>query len=144
MRLSTRGRYGIQAMYDLASCSAETPQSVKQISERQSIPEAYLEQLFSMLKKADLVRSVRGAQGGYILSRSPSEITIGDILRSLEGNLDLVDCLSDNLGCKRSEECASRLVWMKLSAGLNQLADSITLYDMVSEQRQRIENRRNI
>jgi len=134
MRLSTRGRYGIQAMYDLACCDASSPQSIKQISERQGISEAYLEQLFGALKKDGLVRSVRGAQGGYVLARPADEITVGDMLRCLEGKLDLVDCLSEESSCDRACACASRQVWKKLSNGLNQLADSITLLDMIQDQ----------
>ena len=84
MKLSTRGRYGIHAMYDLALNCNLGPQPIKAIAERQTIPEAYLEQLFAQLKRDRLVNSVRGAQGGYTLSRPPEEITVGDVLRSLE------------------------------------------------------------
>ena len=133
MKLSTRGRYGIHAMYDLA-CNAEAgPQPIKAIAERQNIPEAYLEQLFAVLKKDKLVTSVRGAQGGYMLSRSPDEITVGDVLRSLEGGLTLVDCLDEEEACGKSCACPTRIVWLKIRDGLNAIVDGITLTDMQEE-----------
>jgi len=133
MKLSTRGRYGIHAMYDLALNADCGPQSIKAIAEREAIPEAYLEQLIAILKKENLVISIRGAQGGYKLSRSPEEITVGDVLRSLEGGLKLIDCLEEEETCGKSCACPSRIVWKKLSDGLNQIVDSITLKDMVDE-----------
>ena len=133
MKLSTRGRYGIHAMYDLA-CNADAgPQPIKAIAERQNIPEAYLEQLFAVLKKDKLVTSVRGAQGGYMLSRSPDEITVGDVLRSLEGGLTLVDCLDEEEACGKSCACPTRIVWLKIRDGLNAIVDGITLTDMQEE-----------
>ena len=133
MKLSMRGRYGIHAMYDLA-CNADAgPQPIKAIAERQNIPEAYLEQLFAVLKKDKLVTSVRGAQGGYMLSRSPDEITVGDVLRSLEGGLTLVDCLDEEEACGKSCACPTRIVWLKIRDGLNAIVDGITLTDMQEE-----------
>lgn len=110
MKLSTRGRYGIHAMYDLACNYKSGPQPIKAIAERQTIPEAYLEQLFAVLKREKLVNSVRGAQGGYTLSRAPEEITVGDVLRTLEGGLNLVDCLLEEDTCGKSCACPSRIV----------------------------------
>lgn len=133
MKLSTRGRYGIHAMYDLARNYNLGPQPIKAIAERQTIPEAYLEQLFAVLKRDRLVNSVRGAQGGYTLARSPEEITVGDVLRSLEGGLNLVDCLLEEESCGKSCACPSRIVWMKIRDGLNEIVDGITLKDMIDE-----------
>ena len=133
MKLSTRGRYGIHAMYDLAERHGEGPVSIKSIAERQGIPEAYLEQLVAVLKKEGLVTSTRGAQGGYMLSREPEDITVGQILRALEGGLNLVDCLSGEDACGKSCACPSRIVYMKIRDGLNQVADSITLKDMIND-----------
>lgn len=133
MKLSTRGRYGIHAMYDLARNYNLGPQPIKAIAERQTIPEAYLEQLFAVLKRDKLVNSVRGAQGGYTLARSPEEITVGDVLRSLEGGLNLVDCLLEEESCGKSCACPSRIVWMKIRDGLNEIVDGITLKDMIDE-----------
>ena len=109
MKLSTRGRYGIHAMYDLARNAEYGPQSIKAIAEREGIPEAYLEQLIAPLKRAGLVISTRGAQGGYTLARAPEEITVGDVLRALEGGLNLVDCLDEEDACGKSCACASRM-----------------------------------
>ena len=139
MKLSTRGRYGIHAMYDLAVNYGDGPQSIKCIAERQSVPEAYLEQLIAMLRRAKLVISNRGAQGGYRLAREPGEITVGDVLRALEGGLNLVDCLEEDDACGKSCACPSRIVWMKVRDGLNQVVDGITLQDMIDEQREGIE-----
>ena len=135
MKLSTRGRYGIHAMYDLALNADGGPQPIKAIAERQGIPEAYLEQLIAALKKDGLVISTRGAQGGYMLSRRPGEITVGDVLRSLEGGLSLVDCLDEEEACGKSCACPSRIVWLKLREGLNRVVDGITLQDMVEDYR---------
>ena len=133
MKLSTRGRYGIHAMYDLALRADGGPQSIKAISERQGVPEAYLEQLFAVLKRENLVVSTRGAQGGYTLSRPPEAITVGDVLRALEGGLGLVECLDEEEVCGKSCACASRVVWQKLRDGLNAIVDGITLRDMIED-----------
>ncbi len=133
MKLSTRGRYGIHAMYDLADHYGSGPQSIKLIAERQGIPEAYLEQLIAVLRREGLVISNRGAQGGYRLVRPPAEITVGDVLRALEGGLNLVDCLLDEESCGKSCACPSRIVWMKIRDGMNSIVDGITLQDMIDE-----------
>ena len=133
MKLSTRGRYGIHAMYDLALNVEGGPQSIKAIAEREGIPEAYLEQLIAVLKREGLVNSTRGAQGGYVLARKPEEITVGDVLRALEGGLGLVDCLDEEDACGKSCACPSRIVWMKLRDGLNAIVDGITLKDMIMD-----------
>ena len=111
MKLSTRARYGIHAMYDLAQNYGAQPRPIKAVAEAQAIPEAYLEQLLCTLRRAGLVVSARGAQGGYMLSRPPGEITVGDILRSLEGGLTLLDCLEGADACGKSCDCPSRKVW---------------------------------
>ena len=138
MKLSTRGRYGIHAMYDLAVHYGDGPQSIKCIAERQNVPEAYLEQLIAMLRRENLVLSNRGAQGGYRLARDPGEITVGDVLRALEGGLNLVDCLEEDDACGKSCACPSRIVWMKIRDGLNRVVDGITLQDMIEEQKEGI------
>ena len=132
MKLSTRGRYGIRAMFDLALYGDGGPQSIKAIAEREGIPEAYLEQLIAVLKREGLVTSTRGAQGGYALARNPEAISVGDVLRALEGGLNLVDCLEDDV-CGKSCVCASRIVWLKVRDGLNEIVDGITLRDMVDD-----------
>ena len=133
MKLSTRGRYGIHAMYDLATHADSGPQPIKAIAERQGIPEAYLEQLIAVLKREKLVTSTRGAQGGYMLSRPPEDITVGDVLRALEGGLNLVECLDEEDTCGKSCDCPSRIVWLKIRDGLNRVVDGITLRDMIDD-----------
>lgn len=133
MKLSTRGRYGIHAMYQLALDYGKSPLPIKAIAERASIPEAYLEQLISVLRKDELVLSTRGAQGGYMLSRPPEDISVGDMLRSLEGGLKLVDCLDEEEVCGKSCACPSRIVWKRINDGLNEIVNGISLKDMMDE-----------
>lgn len=133
MKLSTRGRYGIHAMYDLALHADGGPQSIKAIAEREGIPEAYLEQLIAALKREGLVNSTRGAQGGYVLARAPEAITVGDVLRALEGGLRLVDCLDEEDACDRACACPSRVVWQRVRDGMKAVVDGITLRDMIDD-----------
>ncbi len=133
MKLSTRGRYGLKAMFDLALHDGNEPIPLKLIAERQKISDQYLEQIFSALKKAELVRSVRGAQGGYFLYKKPSEITVGNILRVLEGNLKITDCQMDEDLCENSNSCATKGVWTRLQKSMEAVVDSITLQDMVDD-----------
>lgn len=133
MKLSTRGRYGVKAMFELALNYGSEPLSIKTISEKQNISEYYLEQLFGSLRKAGLVKSIRGAQGGYVLSRPPSEITVGDILDILEGPIEISECIDDEDNCSRIEYCATRLLWIKIRDSVNKVTHSITLEDMVND-----------
>ncbi|MHB1653409.1 MAG: RrF2 family transcriptional regulator [Desulfitobacteriaceae bacterium] len=135
MKLSTRGRYGVKAMFDLAMHTGEGPISLKSIAERQDISEHYLEQLFAGLRKSGLVKSVRGAQGGYILSREPSKVKIGDIIRVLEGPIAPVDCVAeeDPACCIKADYCVTRTIWEKVRDSISGVLDSITLEDMVRD-----------
>lgn len=135
MKLSTKGRYGLRAMFDLAQHYGSGPIPLKSVAERQDISEHYLEQLISGLKKAGLVQSVRGAQGGYSLTRKPGEITVSDVLRVLEGPLGPVDCVleQDPVKCSRANDCISRIVWEKIRDSMIKTMDSITLQDMCEE-----------
>ena len=131
MKLSTRSRYGIHAMYDLAVCGPGEPQSIKAIAERQKIPEAYLEQLLGALRRAGLVTTVRGAQGGYLLARPPEKITVRNILEAAEGPLSFSDCVTHpESPCERSAHCPAKGVWEYLTGEINSLLDRITLADM--------------
>lgn len=134
MKLSTRGQYGLHAMLDLSLYGQASPQSIKSIAERQSIPEAYLEQLIGKLKKHGLVKSVRGAQGGYMLSEEPSRISVGQILRALEGDLAVVDCITEEGHCEKAVSCPARTVFQKVHDGINGIVDGITLKDMLDDQ----------
>lgn len=135
MRLSTRGRYGLKAMFQLALHYGEGPISLNTIATAQELSENYLEQLVSTLRKAGLLNSVRGAQGGYMLAKSPKEITVGNILRVLEGDMAPADCVIDNAnGCEKEENCVTKLVWMQMRDSINQVIDSISLQDMLDQQ----------
>ncbi|HHT97889.1 MAG TPA: RrF2 family transcriptional regulator [Clostridiales bacterium] len=136
MKLSTKGRYGLRAMVDLAINSTEDQVvALSQIAERQEISVNYLEQLIARLRRAGLVQGIRGAQGGYILSKSPEDISIGDILRALEGNLNPVECteiIGDNI-CNNSDVCVTKYVWKRISDSINQTVDSIKLSELLEE-----------
>ncbi|KKM09243.1 Rrf2 family transcriptional regulator [Clostridiales bacterium PH28_bin88] len=135
MKLSTKGEYGLRAMFDLAQHFGEGPISLKSVAERQEISEHYLEQLIAGLRKAGLVKSVRGAQGGYTLAREPAEITVGDVIRVLEGPIAPMDCVSDEETdlCSRAEFCITRNIWEKVRDSINEVLDSINLQDMCDE-----------
>ncbi len=132
IKLSTKGRYGIRAMYDLALYHGEGPQTVKAISERQGVPEAYLEQLIARMRKAGLVLSIRGAQGGYLLADSPNHITIGSILRAAEGTLAPASCVEEDEPCEHAPDCAMHVLWERIYVGLNELLDAMTLSEMIT------------
>lgn len=135
MRFSTRGRYGVQVMVDLAQHINEGPISLKSVADRQKLSEHYLEQLVPELRKAGLVKSIRGAQGGYVLAKKPEEIFIGDIIRALEGPIAPVECVNQS-GldcCEKSDFCVTREVWVKVRDSINDVVDSISLADLVKD-----------
>lgn len=132
MKISTKGRYGLTAMVDIAINAISENVTIKSISERQDISEGYLEQIFSSLRKAGLVKSIKGSQGGYILADSPSKITIGDILRTLEGNLSV---LGDEIKEEENllQKCIKGKIWSQMDNSINSIVDSITLENLVIE-----------
>ena len=132
MKLSTKGRYGVKAMVDLAIHYGESPISIKSISQRQGISEYYLEQLFSALRKAKLIKSIRGAQGGYVLNKLPEEITVADIMEVLEGPIEISDCV-EGTTCNKGNCCATRLVWQKIKTSIEDVTTSVTLKDIVND-----------
>ena len=134
MKISTRGRYAIRLMMDLADNQTGEPVKLKDAAKRQGISEKYLEQIISVLNKNGFVRSVRGAQGGYLIARDPSEYTVGMILRATEGSLSPVECVDDLESCEREAGCAARILWGKIADAINQVTDSITLQDLVDWQ----------
>lgn len=136
MKLSTKGRYGLRAMLDLAINSSGDHVSLYSIAQRQNISENYLEQVFSTLRKAGLVKSVKGAQGGYILAQAPSEIGVGTILRALEGDLSVVDGEADGSATESTIlNCIRINVWERMNESLNSVVNSITLESLVEEYR---------
>ncbi|MDD4334214.1 MAG: Rrf2 family transcriptional regulator [Desulfotomaculaceae bacterium] len=135
MRLSTRGHYGLKAMFDLAQNYGSGPISLRTVAERQNLSDHYLEQLIAMLRKAGLVKSMRGAKGGYFLAREPSEIRVGDVIRTLEGPIAPVHCVSeiDPGNCNKADYCITRTVWERVRDGIAGVLDSITLADLCRE-----------
>ena len=132
MKISTKGRYGLRLMLDLAVHCNGGLVPLRDISARQEISEKYLEQIMMLLNRAGLVRSVRGSQGGYTLARPAEQITVGDVLRTMEGSLAPVDCVVDGgAGCDMAETCVTMEVWAKLKAAVDGVVNSITLADMV-------------
>ena len=135
MKLTTKGRYGLRAVIDLAVYAKDEPVSLAAVAERQNISISYLEQLIAKLKKAEIVQSTRGAQGGYTLAKSPEEISVGAILRALEGNLNPVDCVETNgeSPCASSDFCVTKYVWKRISDSINDTVDAIFLSELIAE-----------
>ncbi len=132
MKLSTKGRYGVKAMVDLAIYYGGDPVSIKSISKRQNISEYYLEQLFSPLRKAGLIKSIRGAQGGYVLNKAPEDITVAQVMNVLEGPIEISDCV-DGSTCNNLDCCATRLLWEKIKYSIDSVMESVTLRDIVDD-----------
>ncbi len=132
MKISTKGRYALRMLIDLASHHDEVFVSLKDIAERQDISKKYLEQIVPMLNKDGILRTNRGNRGGYQLAKKPSEISVGTILRSTEGNLAPVTCLEfEPNECPRKEECATLYIWEGLYKVVNEYLDGITLQDII-------------
>lgn len=134
MKISTRGRYALRLMLDLAVYGGGKPVSVRDVAERQLISDKYLEQIVTPLSRAGLVRSVRGAGGGYLLTRRPEEYTVGEILRPVEGDLAPVECATDARLCGRSGECATMALWQEIHRAVSQVVDNTTLADLMERQ----------
>lgn len=134
MRISTRGRYSLEALLFLALQPVDTLHNTGTIANQTGISDGYLEQLFMPLRQKGLIISIRGAQGGYRLGKNAAEISIGDILRISEGSIEPVGCLA-NEPCGREGECASRLTWSRLYNAITECADSINLADLVQAYR---------
>lgn len=134
MKISTKGRYALRMMLDLALNEENGNIPIKEIAKRQGISDKYLEQIISILNHAGFVRSVRGAGGGYKLTKKPSEYTVGMILRLTEGSMAPVSCLEDEVNtCDRAESCVTLVVWKKLYSAINDVVDNITLEDLVED-----------
>lgn len=138
MKISTKGRYALRLMLDLAVYNTGEPISLKDVARRQQISEKYLEQIISILNKAGYVRSIRGAQGGYMLKKEPEEYTVGMILRLTEGDLAPVSCVGEgSTDCERMQECVTIRIWEQLNEAINGVVDHITLADMVMWQQEK-------
>lgn len=138
MLVSTKGRYALRTMADLALHGNGRPVKIKDIAKRQGISGKYLEQIVALLSRAGLVRSMRGNQGGYYLAKEPSEYTLGMILRVTEGHLAPVDCLSgEENPCDRQQDCVTLRLWQELDAAISSVVDKYTLADLAEWQRER-------
>ena len=134
MIISTKGRYGLRAMFELAKEYGNDPQSIKHIAELQGLSVQYLEQIFSKLKAAGLVKSTRGAGGGYALADAPKAMTVGRVLTALEGPLTPAECVGDDAaGCENIGLCTTHIIWQRIYDGFNNVIYGITLADMVDD-----------
>ncbi len=133
MKVSTKGRYALRVMLDLAMHNSGTYTPLKDISERQDITVKYMEQIISLLSKAGYLKSLRGNGGGYKLAKAPEEYTVGEILRTTEGNLAPIACLEDNPNrCQRNNTCLTLPFWTGLNKVINEYVDSLTLADLLT------------
>jgi len=135
MKLSTKGRYGVRLMIDLACHYGEGPVLLREISEHEEISEKYLWHLINPLKAAGLVTATRGAHGGYILAKHPSRITMKEILQVLEGHMCLMDCVEKPSACHRVPICSARDMWSEIACGIDRILTTTTLADMAERQK---------
>lgn len=135
MKLSTRGKYGVRAIFEIARQFGGGPLTIREIAERQRISTSYLEQILNRLGRAGILESVRGPGGGYLLARKPEEITIGDVVRVLEGPIALSHCLEPGMepGCYQADDCVARMVWAKVGATIESALDSISFEDLLRQ-----------
>ena len=132
MKISTKGRYGLRILVDLATHDAEKPRLIRDIAESQGISEKYISRLVIDLRKAKMIRSVRGVNGGFHLAKAPEDITLLDIMEAMEGPLAIVDCVHIPKKCDRNTNCAAREIWSKLNDGIRELMRGVTLADVLS------------
>ena len=131
MKLSTRTRYGIRAIIELAMNYGQGPLQIRVIAQRQDISVKYLEQLMTILRSAGFIRSIRGSKGGYLLARQPAQINLSDVFDALEGNVTTVECVEDNNYCDKTADCIARQVWSQVQQAIKNVLQSITLQDLV-------------
>lgn len=134
MKISTRGRYALRMMLDIATNDHGEPVRIKDIAARQDISVKYLEQIVSVLTKAGYVKSIRGPQGGYCLARLPKDYTVGMILRLTEGDLSPVSCTDNNYDCPKMHDCVTIRIWKELDEAINSVIDKYTLEDLLDWQ----------
>jgi len=141
MKLSTRVRYGLRALVELADIQRNAPVLLDVVAKRQDISRKYLDSIFSALKAAGLVTSSRGAGGGFLLARTPKEVTVADVYRAIEGDISLVDCSQGGEKCRAQEDCATTLLWTRLSRLLAIEMEKVTVEQLLVEKRKRKEGR---
>ncbi|MBN1760903.1 MAG: RrF2 family transcriptional regulator [Chitinispirillaceae bacterium] len=134
MKLSTKSRYGLRAVIEIAKAYGSTPAKRKHVAANQGISDSYLENILIVLKNNRIIETTRGVKGGYILSRPPREITVLDVVNSLEGPLDLVDCVNSNSNCAKTETCATRTIWKELTDAWESILGKMTLQDVIDRE----------
>ena len=133
MKLSTRTRYAVRAIIELAQNNSNRPLQLKIIAQRQEISVKYLEQLMAVLRSAGFVRSIRGSKGGYVLAKAPNQIRLNEVLHRLEGTVSTVECVENENCCSRSADCAARYLWTQVEQAIENVLQSITLQDLVDK-----------
>jgi len=135
MKLSTKGKYGVRALFEIARNFGKGPLTIREIAERQQISLSYLEQILHRLGKAGIIESVRGPHGGYELARKPADLTIGDVVRALEGPIALSHCLEPgaSAGCYQADDCVARMVWSRVGEKIEEALDSITFEQLLKQ-----------
>ena len=135
LKLSTKGQYGVRAMFELAKNYEQGPLTIKEIANRQDVSVAYLEQLLNKLRRSELIISQKGPGGGYLINKKPEEISVGMILNSLEGPVAITQCLDPSAkGCKRVDGCVARLLWKSLGEKIEDFLETINLDDLLKEE----------
>ena len=137
MKISTKGRYGLRILIDLATHDPGKPRLIRDIAQSQQISEKYISRLVIDLRRAKLIRSVRGINGGFHLAKAPEQITLLEILETMEGPISVVDCVRSPEKCKRQSLCPARDIWQQLNDGIRELTQKITLDDILNAYRQR-------
>ncbi|HCC68908.1 MAG TPA: transcriptional regulator [Nitrospiraceae bacterium] len=139
LKLSTKGQYGVRAMFEIAKNYSKGPITIKEISERQEVSVAYLEQILNKLRKEGFIESHKGPGGGYVLSRKPEEISVGSILSTLEGPVAITSCLDPTAeGCSRVDICVTRMLWKSLGEKIEQFLETISLKNLLEEESEAI------
>ncbi len=131
LRLSTKGQYGVRAMFEIAGGYPDRPVPIKDISERQGVSVAYLEQILNKLRSVGLIKSIKGPGGGYVLSSKPEDISIGAILKELEGPVAITSCLDPEEGCIRVDGCVTYMLWKSLGEKIEAFLGTVTLNDLI-------------
>ncbi len=131
LRLSTKGQYGVRAMYEIARGYGQGPVNIRTISKKQDVSIHYLEQILNTLRRGGLIKSIKGPGGGYVLTKAPEEISISEILEQLEGPLAITSCLDPKEGCTRVDQCVAHLLWKGLRFQIEEFLKRVTLADLV-------------
>ncbi len=145
LRLSTKGQYGVRALYEISTGYPGRPVTIREISEKQDVSVSYLEQILNKLRKSGFIKSIKGPGGGYVLNKSPEEINIASILKELEGPFAITSCLDPDEGCVRIDSCVTHLLWKSLGEQIEAFLNTITLKNLLSgDLQKRISKPKNI